>query len=97
VLAGLAAVGKGPISSNELPQAMPMIVAAGGAIALVLIVYRLFVDPVPGFGSLGGAGSVDISVGRAPGALLAAAAAIAILVASVSVLTAPRATTVATA
>jgi hypothetical protein len=52
---------------------------------------------VPGFGSLGGAGSVDISVGRAPGALLAAAAAIAILVASVSVLTAPRATTVATA
>ena len=86
VLAGLAALGKGPISADELPSFMPIIVAVGGAGALVLMYYRLFVDPVPGFGSaLGGAGTVDISVGRGPGRLLAACAAIAILVASASV------------
>jgi TM2 domain-containing membrane protein YozV len=90
VLAGLAALGKGPISSDELPPAMPAIVAGLALLALVLTYFRLFVDPVPSFGGLGSAGSVDISVGRGPGGLLAAASAIAILAASVSLLTAPR-------
>jgi hypothetical protein len=90
IVAGLAALGKGPISSDELPPAMPAIVAGLALLALVLTYFRLFVDPVPSFDGLGSAGSVDISVGRGPGGLLAAAGAIAILVASVSVLTGPR-------
>ena len=93
VVAGLAALGKGPISSDELPTAMPAIVGGGGLLALVLTVFRLFVDPVPSFGGVAG-GTVDVSVGRGPGGLLAAAAAIAIVVASASVLTAPHAATV---
>lgn len=89
VLAGLAALGKGPISSDELPSAMPAIVGGGGLLALVLTYFRLFVDPVPSFGGVAG-GTVDVSVGRGPGGLLAAAAAIAIVVASASVITGPR-------
>jgi hypothetical protein len=90
IVAGLAALGKGPISSDELPPAMPAIIAGGALLGLVLTVYRLFVDVVPGFNDLGPAGSIDISVGRGPGGLLAAAGLIAILVAGVSALTGPQ-------
>lgn len=90
VVAGLAALGKGPISSDELPPAMPAIIAGAALLVAVLTFFRLFVDPVPSFGSLGSAGTVDVSVGRGPGALLTAAAAIAVLVASASAVTASR-------
>jgi hypothetical protein len=84
LVSGLAALGRGPISSDELPAIMPLVVAIGGLVALVMIVYRMFVDGVPGFG--GPVAGVDLSIGRAPGILLACAAAIAICVAGVSVL-----------
>lgn len=88
VVAGLAAVGRGPVSADQLPSAMPMAVAAGGLAALVLVVFRMFVDPVDnGFGG----GVVDVTVGRAPGLLLACAASIAIVVAASSALRASSA------
>ena len=84
VVSGLAALGRGPISSDELPAVMPLIVAIGGLVALVLVVFRMFVDGVPGLGAP--VAGVDLSIGRAPGILLACAAAIAICVAGLSVL-----------
>ena len=63
---------------------MPLIVAIGGLVALVLVVFRMFVDGVPGLGAP--VASVDLSIGRGPGILLACSAAIAICVAGVSVL-----------
>ena len=90
-VAGLAAVGRGPISADELPAAMPLIVAGGGLVALVGTLYRLFSDPVPGFVDGVPGGVIDISVGRGPGALLALAASIAIVAASANALTGARA------
>jgi hypothetical protein len=84
VVSGLAALGRGPISSDELPAVMPLAVAVGGLVALVLVVYRMLVDGVPGLGAP--VAGVDLSIGRAPGILLACAAAIAICVAALSVL-----------
>jgi hypothetical protein len=87
VVSGLAALGKGPISSSELPSAMPLVIAVGGLVALVLVAFRLFVRPGVFSEGLGG---VDVTIGRAPGILLAAACSIAILVAAASALSRPK-------
>lgn len=94
ILAGAATLGLGPISAGELPSWLPMAVAVGGAVAALLILFRMFVDPIPGVPSgLGVAGaSVDISVGRAPGILLALAAALVLLLANAAALRSGSAT-----
>jgi hypothetical protein len=80
---GLATLGRGPVAASQLPPAMPMIVAGGGVLAAVLVFYRMLVDPVPGFGVTG---VVDVSIGRAPGILLAGSASIAIVLAAAGAL-----------
>lgn len=88
---GIAAVAAGaatlglvvPISSGELARAIPMAVAAAGALATGLVLFRMFVDTAPG--GLGG-GVVDITIGRAPGILLALDAALVLLLANAAVL-----------
>jgi hypothetical protein len=51
ILAGAAALGLGPVSSGELPRWLPTAVAVGGAVATVLILFRMFVLPESGPGS----------------------------------------------
>jgi len=81
VVAGGAALGM--FSSGGLPKALPMAVAVGGAVATVLVLFRMFVDGAPTGG--GGIGA-DFTVGRAPGILLALDAALVLLIANAAVL-----------
>lgn len=81
VVAGGAALGM--FSSGGLPKALPMAVAVGGAVATVLVLFRMFVDGAP---TGGGANGADFTVGRAPGILLALDAALVLLIANAAVL-----------
>jgi hypothetical protein len=76
VVAGLAALGRGPVAAGDLPAAMPSIVALAAVVGLVLVAYRMLARPSV-FDTSGFEG-IDVSVGRGPGLLLAAAACIVI-------------------
>ncbi len=77
VLAGLATLGLGPVSSGALPSAMPLAVAIAAAVASVLIVYRMvFVSGL----------HIVSDFGRAPGILLALDAGLILVLANASVL-----------
>ncbi len=92
IVLGLASMGLGPLSSRPLPSWLPAAVAGAGAVAVVLVAYRLAVDPLPG--SFGVAG---VSVGRGPGILLDGAAALGIAAAGlVALIQSPRASSSAT-
>ena len=67
VLGGAASLGLGPVTSAELPRWLPTAVAVGGAIATVLILFRMFVDPAPGIPGGGAGVEADVNVGRAFG------------------------------
>lgn len=78
IAAGAASLNLGPVTSAELPRQLPLAVAVGGAIAAVLILFRMLVDVVPN--------GDGITVGRAPGILLAMDAALVLVVANLGVL-----------
>jgi hypothetical protein len=78
VVAGLASMGIG-VPADKLPTWLPMAVAIGGAVAFVLILFRMFVDVFPETGD-------GVKIGRAPGILLAADAAIVLVMANLSAL-----------
>ncbi len=81
IAAGAAALGIGPVSEGELPSWLPLAVAVAGAVALVLVAFRMIVDPAPSAGP-----SADVTIGRAPGILLALDAALVLVLANASVL-----------
>lgn len=76
-------MGSAPLSAIAPVSATA--VAIGGAIAALILLFRMFVDSAP---SLGGGGFADTSVkiGRAPGMLLAMDAALVLLIANLGVL-----------
>jgi hypothetical protein len=76
ILAGAAALGLGPVSPGELPRWMPTAVAIGGAVAAVLILFRMFVVPEGG----------DSSIGRGFGIWFGFWAALVLVVANAGVL-----------
>ncbi len=69
---GLGVLAREGVPVRDLPPLLWRLAAAAGALALGLVVFRLLVDPVPATGPSG----FDLSVGRAPGILLAGAAAV---------------------
>jgi hypothetical protein len=83
VLAGAAALGLGPVSSGELPRWLPTAVAVGGAVAAVLILFRMFVDPAPG---VPGGVDADIDVGRGFGIWFGLWAAMILVLANAGIL-----------
>jgi hypothetical protein len=88
ILAGAAALGLGPVSSGELPRWLPTAVAVGGAIATVLILFRMFVD---GAGDIGGlaAGSgveADADIGRGFGIWFGLWSALVLVIANAGIL-----------
>ncbi len=87
-LAGAAALGLGPLRRDALPAWLPLATAVAGTVAVVCVAYRLLVDPIENpIGSVGFTRSVDFSVGRAPGILLAGAASLSIAAAGLLALT----------
>jgi hypothetical protein len=85
VLAGAAALGLGPVSSGELPRWLPTAVAVGGAIAALLILFRMFVDPAPGIP--GGAGvEADVDIGRGFGIWFGLWASLVLVIANAGIL-----------
>ena len=77
-----AVVALGVIRGKSLPEALPLVLAIAGAVALVLIDFRML---FPGAGDIEG---VDIQ--RAPGILLASAAALTIAFGAASALQSNR-------
>jgi len=84
IVAGAASLGLGPVTPGELPRELRLAVAVGGAVAVVLILFRMFVDSSPG-GADATAG-VEFDIGRAPGILLALDAALVLLIANAATL-----------
>ena len=66
IAAGAASLGLGPVTAAEMPRQLPMIVAVGGAIAVVLLLFRMFLDPVDTglAGGLAGARPTSTSAAR---------------------------------
>jgi uncharacterized protein DUF2510 len=85
IVAGAASLGLGPVTSAELPRWMPTAVAVGGAIATVLILFRMFVDPA-GDASFGFGVKADVDVGRAFGIWIALWSALVLLIANAGLL-----------
>jgi TM2 domain-containing membrane protein YozV len=96
ILAGAAALGLGPISSGELPRWLPTAVAVGGAIAVLLILFRMFVRPdfgadgvslgdVTGLAKANGI-DTDTDVGRGFGIWFGLWAALTLVIANAGVL-----------
>ncbi len=83
ILAGAAALGLGPLSSGELPRWLPTAVAVGGAVAAVLILFRMFVDPAPGLPS---GVDADIDIGRGYGIWFGFWASLVLVIANAGVL-----------
>jgi hypothetical protein len=83
IVGGLVAMGI--IGGSNMPDQLPVAVAIAGAIAFVLVVFRMFIDSVPDTEAAFGP-KVDVSIGRAPGILLAADAAIILVMANLSTL-----------
>ncbi|MEJ7892839.1 MAG: DUF2510 domain-containing protein [Solirubrobacteraceae bacterium] len=83
IAAGAASLGLGPATDGELPPQLPLAVAIGGAIATALILFRMFVDPVPGLPS---GFDADISIGRAFGIWLGLWSAMVLLLANLGLL-----------
>jgi hypothetical protein len=83
IVAGAASLGLGPVTSAELPRQLPLAVAIGGAVATVLILFRMFIDPAPGVP--GGSGA-DIDVGRAFGIWFGLWASLILLIANAGIL-----------
>lgn len=87
IAAGAASLGLGPVTAAELPKQLPMIVAVGGAIAVLLLLFRMFLDPIDtGFGGGIGGGKADIDVGRAFGIWIGLWSAMLIALANLGVL-----------
>jgi len=80
IVAGAASLGLGPVGSAELPSQLPLAIAIGGAIATALILFRMFIDPVPG------ATGVDVNVGRAVGMWIGLWSAMVLLLANLALL-----------
>jgi hypothetical protein len=88
IVAGAASLGLGPMTTAELPRQLPLAVAIGGAVAVLLLLFRMFVDTAPAFPSASG---VSVKIGRAPGMLLAMDCALVLLVANAGMLRAAAA------
>jgi hypothetical protein len=88
IVAGAASLGLGPVTSAELPRWLPTAVAVGGAIATVLILFRMFVDSAPDAGAqFEGTGvDVDFDVGRAFGIWIGLWSAMILLIANIGLL-----------
>ncbi len=87
IAAGAASLGLGPVTAAELPKQLPMIVAVGGAVAVLLLLFRMFLDPIDtGFGGGLGGGDADIDVGRAFGIWIGLWSAMLIALANLGIL-----------
>ncbi len=84
IVAGAASLGLGPVTAAELPTSLPQIVAIGGAVAAVLVLFRMFVDGA-GLPDTGGT-NVDLSVGRAFGAFILLDAGLIIVLSNLGLL-----------
>jgi hypothetical protein len=80
ILAGLASMGIG-VPADKLPPWLPTVVAILGAVSLAVVVFRMFITGAPDTPD-----GIDVSIGRMPGILLAADAAIVLVMANLSVL-----------
>lgn len=84
IVGGAASLGLGPVSAGDLPRWMPQAIAIGGAIAVLLILFRMFIDNADtgGFST----GGVDVNIGRAFGMWLGLWSAILLTLANIGLL-----------
>lgn len=84
IVAGAASLGLGPVTAAELPSWLPMAVAVGGAVAVLLVLFRMFVTGA-GLPDTSGTG-VDVNIGRAFGAWLLLDAGLVIVLSNLGLL-----------
>jgi hypothetical protein len=79
IVGGAASLGLGPVTTAELPRQLPIAIAVGGAIAVVLILFRMFIHPFEDTGD-------GVKIGRAFGIWFGLWASMVLVIANAGVL-----------
>jgi hypothetical protein len=87
IVGGAASLGLGPVTTAELPKWLPTAIAVGGAVAAVLILFRMFIDPAGDLGGFSAPGAkADADVGRGFGIWFGLWASLVLVIANAGIL-----------